>query len=86
VDRNQRRVILARDITLIVIGAVGMLAQIFLAKEPNGLLISASVTLLLGPTGAALWAQRNNVGPSTIESSSSEPPSSEPQPSSSPPS
>lgn len=83
-DASQRRVILFRDITLVVIGAVGMLSQMFLAKEPNAALITGSVTLLLGPAGASLWAQRNNGGPSTIESSSSSPPSPEPQ-SSSPP-
>lgn len=81
-DKNQRRVILSRDITLIIIGAVGMLSQMFVAEEPNGLIISASVTLLLGPTGVALWAQRNSVGQSTTASSSSEPPSPEPQSSS----
>lgn len=62
-----------------------MLSQMFLAEEPNGFLISACVTLLLGPSGAALWAQRNSAGQSTTESSSQEPPSQEPQPLSPPP-
>lgn len=81
-DKYQRVVILVRDISCIVAGLVGLWAQTFKAEEPSGLLVPAFVGLLLGPAGAALWAQRSSGGPATIEPSSSEQPPQEPQPSS----
>jgi len=82
VDRGQRRVILFRDVTCIVIGAIGLLEQMFIADIASPILVPAFVGLLLGPTGVALWAQRSSSGPNTIEPSSGGPPQPEPQPSS----
>lgn len=73
-DKSQRKVILWRDVTCIVIGAVGLLEQLFLADVASPILVPACLTLLLGPAGVALWAQRSNDGPSTIEPSSGQPP------------
>jgi uncharacterized membrane protein YfbV (UPF0208 family) len=70
----QRRVILFRDISCIVLGIFGLIWQTLMVDEASGALVSASVTLLLGPAGAALLAQRNSAGPSTIEPSTGSPP------------
>lgn len=79
-DKSQRRVILIRDVSCIAIGAVGMLEQTFVGPV-SPILVPAFLTLLLGPAGAALLAQRSSSGQNTIGQSSS-PPSAEPQPSS----
>lgn len=68
---------------MILVGAFVMLWQTVMTDEASPILVSGAVTLLLGPTGLALWAQRNNGGPSTTEPSSSEPQSSASPPSSS---
>lgn len=71
-DRAQRRVILFRDVTCILVGATGFLHQVFVAPEANLILVTASVNFLLAPTGLALWAQRKSVGLNTTEPSSRE--------------
>lgn len=65
-----------RDVTIIVVGALGFLQQVFIADEANLLVVTASVQLLLTPVGIAVWAQRKQLGQPTIGPSSEEPPQS----------
>jgi uncharacterized membrane protein YfbV (UPF0208 family) len=73
VDRAQRRTILFRDISCTVMGILGLVWQTVMVDEASGALVSASVSLLLAPTGAALWAQRNSAGQGTTGSSTGPP-------------
>jgi hypothetical protein len=70
VDRTQRRIIIFRDLACIVGGLAGLYWQTVVEVEASVVLVPAFVSLILGPTGAALWAQRNSAGQNTTASSS----------------
>jgi hypothetical protein len=73
-------VILLRDVTCIVIGATGMLEQMFIGPV-SPILVPAFLAMLLGPAYWGLWAQRKPDG-QNITGPSSPSPSAEPQQSS----
>ena len=52
-----------RDIWLLVLGSAGFLNQVFLAEQPNYLIMGGSLTLLLGVPVIRLDDKREGGGP-----------------------
>jgi hypothetical protein len=74
-------VALVRTLVMLGLGSAGMTSQLFFVAEPNMILVSASIGLMLGPAALEAWLRARTGAPDpppTTTVGSSPPPSPSP--------